>query len=81
MDQSENNSFSVEKPLHTSSGPYTSPPPIGYPTREPMVGDPPAGPVETTSRGVPNAEALDSAVQKGSLSTLWGCCCGDDAAT
>ncbi|KAL0718987.1 hypothetical protein Bca4012_068310 [Brassica carinata] len=41
-------SAEVEKP---PQGPYTSPPPLGYPTRDAMVGDPPAGAVETKSKG------------------------------
>ncbi|KAG7578247.1 hypothetical protein ISN45_Aa03g024500 [Arabidopsis thaliana x Arabidopsis arenosa] len=43
---------SVQKPSETSSGPDTSPrPPIGYPTRDEMVGDPPAAAVKTKSKG------------------------------
>ncbi|CAG7910766.1 unnamed protein product, partial [Brassica rapa] len=38
----------VEKP---SQGPYTSPPPIGYPTRDAVVGDPRVSSVETKSKG------------------------------
>ncbi|EFH61750.1 hypothetical protein ARALYDRAFT_898688 [Arabidopsis lyrata subsp. lyrata] len=53
MDQSEQNYVSVEKPSETSPGPYTSPPPIGYPTRDAMVGDPPAVALETKSKGAP----------------------------
>ncbi|KAG7578242.1 hypothetical protein ISN45_Aa03g024470 [Arabidopsis thaliana x Arabidopsis arenosa] len=34
----------------TSLGAYTSPPPIGYPTRDAVVGDPPAAAVETKSK-------------------------------
>ncbi|CAN8255688.1 unnamed protein product [Cochlearia groenlandica] len=53
MNSSEQNQVSVETTSKASSGQYTSPPPIGYPTREAMVGDPPAAAVETTSKGVP----------------------------
>ena len=49
----------MQKPSETSSGPYTSPPPIGYPTRDAVVGDPPAAAVETNSKGV-NPEAIMS---------------------
>lgn len=45
----------------TSSGPYTSPPPIGYPTRDAVVGDPPAAAVETNSKGV-NLEGIMSCI-------------------
>ncbi|KAG5415521.1 hypothetical protein IGI04_003088 [Brassica rapa subsp. trilocularis] len=38
----------VEKP---PQGPYTSPPPIGYPTRDAMLSDPPPPAVETKSKG------------------------------
>ncbi|WZZ60985.1 hypothetical protein YC2023_061092 [Brassica napus] len=38
----------AEKP---SQGPYTSPPPIGYPTRDAVVGDPRVSSVETKSKG------------------------------
>ena len=38
----------MEKP---PQGPYTGPPPIGYPTRDVMLGDPPAAAVETKSKG------------------------------
>lgn len=38
----------VEKPLQ---GPYTSPPPLGYPTRDAMLGDPKAAAVETKYKG------------------------------
>ncbi|KAG7582924.1 hypothetical protein ISN44_As08g024740 [Arabidopsis suecica] len=51
MNQSEQNYFSVQKPSETSSGPYTSPPPIGYPTRDAVVGAPPAAAIETKSKG------------------------------
>ncbi|EOA11991.1 hypothetical protein CARUB_v10012706mg [Capsella rubella] len=70
MDPSEQNSFSVEKSSEISSGPYTSPPPpIGYPTREAMVGDPPAVAVETTSKGVSDATLkITECIQK--------CLCG-----
>ncbi|CAF1705361.1 unnamed protein product, partial [Brassica oleracea var. botrytis] len=37
----------VEKP----QGPYTSPPPIGYPTRDAAAGDPVVAAVETKSKG------------------------------
>ncbi|KAG5376501.1 hypothetical protein IGI04_041097 [Brassica rapa subsp. trilocularis] len=43
-----NQSSVVEKP---SQGPYTSPPPIGYPTRDAVVGDPRVSSVETKSKG------------------------------
>ncbi|KAH0891782.1 hypothetical protein HID58_054211 [Brassica napus] len=39
--------FVVEKP----QGPYTSPPPIGYPTRDAAAGDPVVAAVETKSKG------------------------------
>ncbi|CAN6871751.1 unnamed protein product, partial [Brassica oleracea] len=52
----------VEKP---SQGPYTSPPPIGYPTRDAVVGDPRVSSVETKSKGEK---------QKGSQFNLtWSC--------
>lgn len=38
----------MEKP---PQGQYTGPPPIGYPTRDVMLGDPPAAAVETKSKG------------------------------
>ncbi|EOA11992.1 hypothetical protein CARUB_v10012707mg, partial [Capsella rubella] len=60
-----------EKPSQASSGPYTSPPPpIGYPTREPMVGDPPAGPVETKSK-----EITDETLDKTAKVQKCVCCC------
>ncbi|CAA0383293.1 unnamed protein product [Arabidopsis thaliana] len=59
MNQSAQNYFSVQKPSETSSGPYTSPPPIGYPTRDAVVGDPPAAAVETNSKGI-NPEGIMS---------------------
>ncbi|XP_020886735.1 cysteine-rich and transmembrane domain-containing protein PCC1-like isoform X1 [Arabidopsis lyrata subsp. lyrata] len=51
MDQYDHKYFSVQKPSQTSSGPYISPPPIGYPTRDKAVGDPPAAAVKTNSKG------------------------------
>ncbi|CAH8261403.1 unnamed protein product [Arabidopsis lyrata] len=51
MDQSEQNYVS-EKPSETSPGPYTSPPPIGYPTRDAMVGDPPAVALEIKTKAI-----------------------------
>ncbi|CAN6915756.1 unnamed protein product, partial [Brassica oleracea] len=59
----------VEKP---SQGPYTSPPPIGYPTRDAVVGDPRVSSVETKSKG-----EVD-----GFLKRCWVaicCCCVLDA--
>ncbi|CAH8261405.1 unnamed protein product [Arabidopsis lyrata] len=70
MNPSEQNHFSVEKPSQTSSGPYTSPPPIGYPTRDAMVGDPPAASVETKSKG--------DGFWKGCCAAIC-CCCVLDA--
>ncbi|KAG7578241.1 hypothetical protein ISN45_Aa03g024470 [Arabidopsis thaliana x Arabidopsis arenosa] len=52
----------------TSLGAYTSPPPIGYPTRDAVVGDPPAAAVETKSKDGQEA------------STCCGCKCADIAA-
>ncbi|CAN8255692.1 unnamed protein product [Cochlearia groenlandica] len=54
-------------------GPYTSPPPIGYPTREAMVGDPPAPAVETKSKG----DELDESICKRSMEWCKSCmeCC------
>ncbi|KAG7578243.1 hypothetical protein ISN45_Aa03g024480 [Arabidopsis thaliana x Arabidopsis arenosa] len=68
MNQSEQNYFSVQKPSETSSGPYTSPPPIGYPTREAVVGDPPAAAIETKSKG---GCLLDI------VTSILCCCCQD----
>ncbi|EFH61751.1 hypothetical protein ARALYDRAFT_898689 [Arabidopsis lyrata subsp. lyrata] len=52
MTQSEHNYFSVQKRSQISSGPDTSPsPPIGYPTTDQVVGDPPAAAVKTKSKG------------------------------
>ncbi|BAB03071.1 unnamed protein product [Arabidopsis thaliana] len=70
MNQSAQNYFSGNYlQLETSSGPYTSPPPIGYPTRDAVVGDPPAAAVETNSKGV-NPEGCCAAIC---------CCCVLDA--
>ncbi|XP_010488241.1 PREDICTED: uncharacterized protein LOC104766120 [Camelina sativa] len=68
MNQSEQNSLSVEKPSQASSDPYTPPPPIGYPTRDAMVGDPPAAAVETKSKDV------DESYEK--LECCQKCLCG-----
>ncbi|EFH61748.1 hypothetical protein ARALYDRAFT_898686 [Arabidopsis lyrata subsp. lyrata] len=56
MNQSEHNDFSgtVQRSSQTSSeSSYTSPPPpIGYPTRDAVVGDPPAVATETKSKNL-----------------------------
>ncbi|XP_010466497.1 PREDICTED: cysteine-rich and transmembrane domain-containing protein PCC1-like [Camelina sativa] len=70
MNQSEQNSLSVEKTSQPSSGPYTLPPPIGYPTRDAMVGDPPAAAVETKSKGVEKATKIVENTGKG----IEACC-------
>ncbi|KAL0690369.1 hypothetical protein Bca4012_090047 [Brassica carinata] len=57
----------VEKP---PQGPYTGPPPIGYPTRDVMLGDPPAAAVETKSKG--------DGFWKGCCAAIC-CCCVLDA--
>ncbi|CAF2153576.1 BnaA01g24790D [Brassica napus] len=57
----------VEKP---PQGPYTSPPPIGYPTRDAMLSDPPPPAVETKSKG--------DGFWKGCCAAIC-CCCVLDA--
>ncbi|CAF2076946.1 unnamed protein product [Brassica oleracea var. botrytis] len=57
----------VEKPPQR---PYTGPPPIGYPTRDVMLGDPPAAAVETKSKG--------DGFWKGCCAAIC-CCCVLDA--
>ncbi|CAN6820416.1 unnamed protein product, partial [Brassica oleracea] len=46
-----------------TGAPYTSPPPIGYPTRDAAAGDPVVAAVETKSKG------------DGFWSCLGKCCC------
>uniref|UniRef100_A0A1J3ESZ2 Cysteine-rich and transmembrane domain-containing protein PCC1 n=1 Tax=Noccaea caerulescens TaxID=107243 RepID=A0A1J3ESZ2_NOCCA len=69
MNHSDHNQVSaaVDKP---SQGPYTSPPPIGYPTRGSVVGDPPVAAVETKSKG--------DGFWKGCCAAIC-CCCVLDA--
>ncbi|ESQ47647.1 hypothetical protein EUTSA_v10021881mg [Eutrema salsugineum] len=67
MNPSDQNQPPVEKP---SQGTYTSPPPIGYPTRDTVAGDPPAATVETKSKG--------DGFWKGCCAAIC-CCCVLDA--
>ncbi|XP_018459672.1 protein CYSTEINE-RICH TRANSMEMBRANE MODULE 9 isoform X2 [Raphanus sativus] len=67
MNQPDHSTYSVEKPLQ---GPYTSPPPLGYPTRDAMLGDPKAAAVETKYKG--------DGFWKGCCAAIC-CCCVLDA--
>ncbi|CAG7889545.1 unnamed protein product [Brassica rapa] len=66
-DHNQSSAAVVEKP---PQGPYTSPPPIGYPTRDAMLSDPPPPAVETKSKG--------DGFWKGCCAAIC-CCCVLDA--